>query len=265
MDRPFYLHMVLTDSHKPIRIPPAEAERWTDAGSPNGPYMGTVKRADDALGQLVNWLGKEGLAEDTYVVFISDHGEGLNRPTHQGPAHGRYLGHAAAQVPWIVSGPDIPTNHQVLGLASTVDVAPTLLGLLGAGDLGEVSGKDWSAPLKGQGRATDRDVAWTDTWYHNANRAAVWTADMQCQRDFGSLNLDDAFVDACYHRDKDPEFLDPITNAGLMERLGQWRADRPVVGKPAAAKTPKGKPPVKQGKAKGKAPAKSGKVKAPVD
>ena len=144
-------------------------------------------------------------------------------------------------------------------------ITATLLGLLGAGDLGEVSGKDWSAPLKGQGRATDRDVAWTDTWYHNANRAAVWTADMQCQRDFGSVNLDDAFVDACYHRDKDPEFLDPITNAGLMERLGQWRADRPVVGKPAAAKTPKGKPPVKQGKAKGKAPAKSGKVKAPVD
>ena len=238
VDRPFYAHVVLSSSHKPVRVPPAESQVWTEQGTPNGPYMATVFRTDEAVGSLVAFLEEEGLLDNTVVVFVSDHGEGLNRPPHHGPAHGRYLVPSVVEVPWVVAGPGVKSGQTVHGLASLVDFAPTMLGLLGVQTpLGEdLAGRDYSAPLQGQGSATDRDVAWTDTWYHNVNRAAGWTRDMQCQRDFGTVMAEDApdepFEDGCYHRDKDPDHTTAMANQGLMDRLVQWRGDRPVVNHP---------------------------------
>ena len=105
-------------------------------------------------------------------------------------------------------------------------MAPTLLGLLGRGeDLGAISGRDLSTAL--QSGQTGRDVAISDTWYTNANRAAIWTSSTQCQRDFGSTNLeDDGFVDGCFDRGSDPDFVTPIEDANLMARLETWRQER---------------------------------------
>jgi hypothetical protein len=127
--------------------------------------------------------------------------------------------------------------------------------------LGEVAGQDWSGPLTGKGRATSREVAYSDTWYHNANRASAWTRDIQCQQDFGSVDLDDSFVDACYHRQNDPEFTTSITSAGLMDKLETWRGEREVQAAPAKTKA-KAKAPAKDKSGKAKAPKKP-KTKAP--
>jgi len=127
-----------------------------------------------------------------------------------------------------VRGPGVPANHRIEGLASGVDVAPTLLGLLGVEGLGEVPGQDWSDRVRGAKSPTTRKVAFSDTWYHNANRAAVWTRDVQCQQDFGSVGLDDPFVDACYDRKKDPDFTTASPADAVMKQLETWRGEREV-------------------------------------
>ncbi len=233
-DRPFYLQVVMTGSHKPIRVPPAEFRPWADAGLPNPAYMATVRRLDDAVGLLLGGLASQGVLDDTYVVFVADSGEGLNRPEHHGPAHGRYLARSAAQVPWIVRGPGIPAGRVVQGVASGVDFAPTVLGLLGVDGLGEVSGRDLSAALRGRAATTDRPFAIADTWYLNANRASIWTSAVQCQRDFGSVGLEgDGFVDGCFDRAADPDFTTPVDAPEWMARLVAWReAHRPAGGDP---------------------------------
>lgn len=226
-DRPFYLQVVLTESHKPVKVPPAESKPWADAGLPNPAYMATIRRMDDAVGVVEAWLVTEGLADSTYVVFVADTGEGLGRPKHHGPAHGRYLARTGVQLPWIVRGPGIPEGSRVGGLASGVDVGPTLLGLLGVdGALGEVSGEDWSDVLARKNGRTSRERAISDTWYLNANRASIWTERWQCQKDFGSKNLDkDPFQTGCYDRQADPDFETPIERPELMAELEAWRAE----------------------------------------
>lgn len=225
--RPFYMQLVLSDSHRPWRVPQAEADPWKDL--PNPFYMATVRRADDALGILMAWLDTMDLRDNTYLVFVGDHGEGLDRPKHHGPAHGRYLAGSTAQIPWIVRGPGIPAGATIEGLASGVDFAPTVLGLAGIeGGLDDgVSGIDLSGVLQSGGQ-TSRTEAFVDTWYLNANRASVWTRTTQCQKDFGSIKLDDdGFLDGCYDRGTDPDFERPIERPELMATLEAWRAERP--------------------------------------
>lgn len=225
-DRPFFAQLVLTESHKPVKVPAAESARWAEL--PNPAYQATVARLDEAVGVLVDWLDAEGLADRTFVVVVADHGEGLDRPPHHGPAHGRLVAPSVARVPWIVAGPGVPAGRRVPGLASGVDVAPTLLGLLGVdGGLDAGAGLDLSASILGTVERTPRSEAITDTWYTTADRAAIWTGARQCQRDFGSGPLEgETFVNGCFERGADPDHAAPIDDPALMARLVAWRETR---------------------------------------
>jgi hypothetical protein len=101
---------------------------------------------------------------------------------------------------------------------------PTLLGLTGGWEPEEeVQGSDWSALLASGGRTT-REEAFTETWYMEANRAALWTPSTACQRNWGPPP-DDRFKTACYNRLKDADFRKPVQDEPLMERLTEWRKD----------------------------------------
>jgi hypothetical protein len=87
---------------------------------------------DVAIGRILDALDASGMADDTIVVFTSDHGDLLG--AHGGLQqkwHNAY--DEAVRVPFVVRGPgivareggiDVPTSH--------VDLLPTLLGLVGA-------------------------------------------------------------------------------------------------------------------------------------
>jgi hypothetical protein len=70
---------------------------------------------------------------------------------------------------------------------------------------------------------------WSDTWFQQSNRAAVFTRTRQCQDDFGSSEAQRAkglFVAGCYDRVADPLYATPIADDTLMTELRTWRADR---------------------------------------
>lgn len=226
-DRPFFLHLLLTDAHKPIRVPPEEFRPIEQGGHNYAPYRASIQRYDRSIADVMAWLRKNDAVENTLVVLLADHGEGLNFPAHHGAAHGRYLSPSAVRVPMVFSGAGVAKGHVVQGLSSNVDVMPTILSLLDVDFSGEIDGRDWSSQVHGEASATDREFAYSDTWYHNANRAAVWTRDIMCQADFGSQNLDDSFENACFSRDSDPEHAVPVQAAALSKRLREWRTQHP--------------------------------------
>jgi arylsulfatase A-like enzyme len=94
-------------------------------------YYYLHKLVDQAIGRILESLDRSGMADDTIVVFTSDHGDLLG-------AHGGLIQKwcnafdEATRVPLVLAGPgiaaggggvDIPTSH--------VDLIPTLLGLAG--------------------------------------------------------------------------------------------------------------------------------------
>lgn len=220
--RPFLLHLNLIDPHKPVKVSSSEAQNFHLDNPRLAPYRTVLNQVDQALARLDEGLEKRGLSENTYVVVVGAIGEGLSQPAHHGHAHGRNVYPSTAQVGWIVRGPDVAKGQAVEGLASHVDVTPTLLGLLGLpSEAGE--GRDWSDLVREGGRTT-REEAIIDTWYYAANRAGVYTTDRACLKDFGSGPLDgEDWRDACYDRAKDPTFEHPLDDPALMSRLEAWR------------------------------------------
>jgi len=94
-------------------------------------YYYLHKLVDRAIGRILEALTQSGMAEDTIVVFTSDHGDLVG--AHGGLQQKWYNAFdEAIRVPLLVTGPgialaptgiDIPTSH--------VDLLPTLLGLAG--------------------------------------------------------------------------------------------------------------------------------------
>lgn len=93
-------------------------------------YMGQITYVDDNVGRLVGKLAELGLQEKTIVLFFSDHGELLGDygMTHKNPTFYECLSH----IPAILVHPDNRWQGiSYSGLAEEVDLAPTLLDMLG--------------------------------------------------------------------------------------------------------------------------------------
>ena len=219
--RPLYLQLDFADSHKPIRIPPEVSKPFEKTPESPAPYLATVNRQDQAVKALVEGLAKQGLTEEnTIFVVLADHGEGLEMPKFHRMQHGFVLDESAVRVPWIFWGKGIPQGRDVTDLASTIDLAPTVLALAGLKGQEGFDGLDISQAVLGKSDKTGRTIAYADTMYEGAHRASIWTSTRQCQNDYGSSITEPAsFVKACYDRTADPTFEKPIEDAELATQL----------------------------------------------
>jgi arylsulfatase A-like enzyme len=136
-DRPFLLWVHLFDAHAPYE-PPTDLRAGALAGAP---YLGEVAEVDRQVGRLLDTLRASGALDSTLVVALGDHGEGLDE--HGEHTHGTYCYQPTLAIPLIVRAPlDERRGARVSGLASAVDVFPTVLGALALGDAGDVDGQD---------------------------------------------------------------------------------------------------------------------------
>ncbi len=94
-------------------------------------YYYLHKLVDQAIGRILEALEGSGMAEETVVVFTSDHGDLLG-------AHGGLVQKwfnafdEATRVPLLIAGPDVSPRSDGISIpTSHVDLVPTLLGLAG--------------------------------------------------------------------------------------------------------------------------------------
>jgi len=93
-------------------------------------YYGMVSLIDDAVGRMLAALEREGIADETLVVFTSDHGEWLG--DHglwtKGAVHTR----GVTQVPMMFRWPGVgQSGRRVSSVASQIDLVPTLVDAAG--------------------------------------------------------------------------------------------------------------------------------------
>jgi arylsulfatase A-like enzyme len=219
--RPLFLQLAFVDSHKPLKVPPAEFEPFKGPEKEMAPYLGSMHRQDQAIKTLVEGLAEHGItAENTVFVVIADHGEGLDMPPHHRSQHGFVLYDSIVRIPWLWWGKGIGAGVKVEGVASQIDLAPTLVSLAGLKDQTGFDGVDLSAAVKAGGKSP-RTSAYADTLYEGVHRASIWTAERQCQKDYGTTKQidNDQFENACYDRVADPTFTQSIEDAALAAEL----------------------------------------------
>jgi len=140
---PFFAWMHLYDPHAPYDPPPPWRERL--AGRP---YDGEVAFADEQLGRVLQALREAGHEHDTLVVAMADHGESLGE--HGEATHAILIYESTLHVPLILAGPGVPGARVVEEPVGSVDVLPTVMGLLGLEVPEGLSGRDLRRALAGE-------------------------------------------------------------------------------------------------------------------
>ncbi len=94
-------------------------------------YYGMLSYLDDKIGRLLEVLDITGLADDTLVIFTSDHGEMLGE---RGMWHKHHFFEPSVRVPLILRLPGRDAPTRVYEPVSHIDLAPTLLDMLGSAE-----------------------------------------------------------------------------------------------------------------------------------
>ena len=142
-DAPFFAWVHLYDPHAPYEPPEPYRSRFAGRA-----YDGEIAFADSQLGRLFEWLRASGRERDTVVAVLADHGESLGE--HGELTHAVLIYEATLHVPFLLAGPGVPRGSTVPARVSTVDVAPTLLRLLGLEPPAEMTGRDLRAAFAGR-------------------------------------------------------------------------------------------------------------------
>ncbi|HZZ85818.1 MAG TPA: sulfatase [Anaeromyxobacteraceae bacterium] len=149
--RPFFLTLFFDSTHMPYSFPADAAPyrpypeklvfRELDEPQPRAPiwnrYRNAARWVDGRVGEVLDELDRRGLADDTVVVLVADHGEAFWE--HGRFGHNSAFDHEQTAVPLAVRIPGLPPAvHREP--SRHVDVAPTLMSLLGC----ESPPRDWS-------------------------------------------------------------------------------------------------------------------------
>lgn len=160
-------HPILPKSLKPGESDPGgrspgERDAWTLQAA----YYAMIKLVDDNVGRLLDALDDLGLAEDTIVIFTSDHGETLG--DHGLIQKGCRFYEGLVRVPLIWRWPGhIAAGVRRTALVELLDKAPTILDLAGLPIPEHMQGRSLR-PLVEDASAPDRHRPFVRTEYYDA-------------------------------------------------------------------------------------------------
>ena len=131
-DKPFFCYVPYNAPHSPFQVPDAYFKPFKDKGLTDelASVYGMVKNVDDNIGRLLKQLEKQGVANNTIVVFLTDNGpNGVRYNGHMRGIKGQ-VDEGGVRVPCFVRWPGhIQPKTVVNTPAAHIDLLPTLAGL----------------------------------------------------------------------------------------------------------------------------------------
>lgn len=110
-------------------------------------YLACVQGVDDSVGELLDYLDRAGLAENTIVIYTADNGWYLGE---HGLYDKRFMYEPGLHVPLIVRGPGVQAGAVTDRFALDVDYAPTFLDLAGVAVPADMHGRSLAPLLRGE-------------------------------------------------------------------------------------------------------------------
>jgi arylsulfatase A-like enzyme len=122
-------------------------------------YLACVAAVDDNVGRFLGWLDKNGLAENTIVIYTSDQGFFLGEHNFFDK---RFMYEESLRMPFLIRWPGkIKPGSVSRGMVLNVDFAPTLLDAAGVKTPADMQGRSFLPLLEGK---TPRD--WRTAMYY---------------------------------------------------------------------------------------------------
>ncbi len=129
-------------------------------------YLANITLVDRMVAKITDALDKAGVADNTIVVFTSEHGEMAG---DHGMLEKRSFYEEASRVPLTMRVPWLSREQTMLeGSASHIDLVPTLLDLMGQTPPPHLQGKSLALALTGERDLSDNEVI--IQWNGNSER-----------------------------------------------------------------------------------------------
>ncbi|MHC4387595.1 MAG: sulfatase family protein [Planctomycetota bacterium] len=176
-NRPFLIYLPHAMPHVPLYV----SDKFKDK-TKRGVFGDVIKEIDWGVGKIIEALKKNGIDENTLVIFTSDNGPWLLYGDHAGSAYPLREGKATSfeggfRVPCVMRWPGrIPKGKRCDELTATIDVLPTIAALARAKLSEKVDGKDISPLMFGRsGAKSPHDVYYYFAGYNlQAIRSGKW-------------------------------------------------------------------------------------------
>jgi len=158
-NKPFFLYLAHPMPHVPLFV----SEKFKGK-SEQGMYGDVMMEIDWCMGEILKTLKKNGIDENTLIIFTSDNGPWINYGNHAGSTAGlreakgtSYEG--GQRVPCVMRWPaKIPAGTICNRLASSIDLLPTIARLCGAPLPSlKIDGLDISPLMMGDEKANPRE------------------------------------------------------------------------------------------------------------
>ena len=184
-ENPFYLFISYIEPHHQndwnrFVGPDGSAERFGNAPVPEdlrerpgdwpsqwADYLGMIARIDECVGKIFAELEAIGQADNTIVVYTSDHGCHFRTRNDE---YKRSCHEASIHIPALIAGPGIPSGRVVHEMVSLIDFTPTVLAAAGLDVPAVMQGRN-TQPLW-EGTATD----WPDEAFLQISESEVGRA-----------------------------------------------------------------------------------------
>jgi len=158
----FFLWVHYFDPHAPYSPPEPFAKKFLKKQGSflenvNAYYDGEILFVDQQIAGLLRYLKEIGIDSKTLIVVTADHGEGLGQ--HNWMGHGMYLYQEQTHTPLMMSLPKvIPSGVKVKSVVRSIDIAPTILDILGIQREEQFEGESLFPAILDPAQGTDRTV-----------------------------------------------------------------------------------------------------------
>jgi arylsulfatase A-like enzyme len=222
--RPFFLYLPYSMPHLPISVPDSRRGR-----SRAGLFGDVIETLDWSVGEILRTVREQGLDRRTMVVFTSDNGPWLDLPARmlaggvepwhtgfknllRGAKGTSYEG--GFRVPGIVRWPGVARPQVIRGMASALDLFPTIANAAGAPMPGDrkYDGVDLAPVLREGSDAGDRSFYYVVGAELQALREGPW-----------KLRQTKAAGTELFHLDWDPaeQYNRAGSEPGVVQRLSE--------------------------------------------
>ncbi len=182
---PFFLTLAYSAPHSPFQAPAEAIQPYLDKGFNRivATTYAMIEIMDQGVGRVLDALDREGIADDTIVLFTSDNGPAFFNPPYmlnegestfnerfnvgmRGSKGWVYEG--GIRVPMVIRAPGMATGGRILDeLAHFADWLPTLLSMTGVERPGgpPLDGQDLSPLLRGEPQQVEPRRFWQFNFY----------------------------------------------------------------------------------------------------
>ena len=180
-------------------------------------YYGLVTMVDNAVGKILDALDASGLADNTIVVYTSDHGEMMGDHTMLGKG---LTYEESARIPWLMRVPWLSKEQKLVkGVISQIDLVPTVLDLMEQPVGEHLHGRSRAGVLRGEETLEDNDVVFE--W--NKPGGHIGGARTLVSRDGWKMSIYGEGTNELFDMNTDPhEFTNLFDDPGQQDRIKDY-------------------------------------------